>query len=131
IHRIDDFYGDDEREIFRVPVLGRRGFGGGVDGAGAVVAANFHAGDGEIGTDFLKIFLRGVLVKDDFFRGVSDGAAGGARFAVDADFADFLFHVVGRGIDVHVAVAGEMLEHGDRAVGDDGADQALAAAGNY
>jgi hypothetical protein len=48
-----------------------------------------------------------------FFDGVADGAAGIAGLGVDADRADLSSMSMRVGVHVDVAVAGEMLEHGD------------------
>src|SRR5205823_1719096 len=90
----------------------------------------FHAGDGKILADSLEQSRGGVLVKEQVLNGVADCAAGVAGLGVDADLADFGFHRIGRRIYVDVAVAGEMLENGDRGLLHNGADEALASAGD-
>ena len=72
--------------------------------------------------------LRGVSMKKQVLDRVADGAAGVAGLRVYAHVADDLLHVARGGVDVEVAVAGEMFEDGDRRFLGDGADQRFAAA---
>ena len=130
VDRIDDFDADDEAEIFGVPIFGGGGFGVGVESCGRVIAANFDAFAARSSQTFGSRFLARSFVKEQMLDGVADRAAGIAGFGVDADVADLLFHAGDVAIDVDVAVAGEMLEHGDGGFCDDGADEALAAAGD-
>ena len=71
-----------------------------------------------------------VLVEEQVLDRVADRAAGVAGLGVHADVADLLVHAVDGGVDVDVAVAGEVLEDRDRRILDDRADEALAAAGD-
>ena len=69
-------------------------------------------------------------MKEQVLDGVADRAAGVAGLGIDADFANVLLHSVNFGIDVEVAIAGEVFQDGDGGIGDDGADEGLAAAGD-
>ena len=129
VDRIDDFYAYGEGEVFGVPVLGRGGLCGGVEVAGGFVGADFDLFGGESFADGFEE-VGGVLVKEEVFDGVADCAAGVAGLGVDADVCDELFDAAGGAVDVDVAVTGVVFEDGDGGLGDDGADEGFAAAGD-
>ena len=94
---------------------------------GVVIAKEFYATVGEAINEFLDGCRVNVAVDNHAFHGVAH--AGALRLGVNQD-VHRLVHVGGL-VHVHMADAVEVLNHGNLALFDHGADQAFASAGNH
>jgi len=125
-----DLDADGEGEVFGVPILGRGGFGEGKEFMGGLIGTDFHIFGSQGLADSVDQSRGGVAVDEEVLDGVTDRAAGITGLGVYTNVFDHLFHAFGGAVDVNVAVAGEMFEHRDGRISDDGADERFTASGD-
>src|SRR5262249_35808032 len=126
VHVFDDADGENQIEIFRAPVLFRSRFHAGGEFLRLLAAPDLNAGRPQLGGNGREKILRDRLVHEQRLHRVADGGALNLRVE-----ADLLRHGDRRlVVDIDVADAFVVLDHGNARILRDGADQLLASARN-